>query len=276
MRRAVVVSLLCTQLLWPAGAHGEEDMKKTCAAAFSTAQRLMRSGSLLEARKKLVLCGGPQCPAVMRPDCQEWLGGVEKSIPTVVFQVSPETLAMPQDVRLTLDDGEPFALDGRAIGVDPGAHTITFAAEGFRPVSRQFVVSEGERLRREIATLEPLPPTPRVEEPRLNLIPPAPVAKKGITVPIIIALSGSALATAGAITFGVKARSDERDLESCYTHCPDAEVSHVRKEYLLTNIFIGVAAVGLATSVVLWILHKRQPRASSSGAGNPGLQLATF
>jgi hypothetical protein len=276
MRRAVVASILCARLLWPAAARGDEDIKKTCAAAFSTAQRLMRSGSLLEARKKLVLCGSPQCPAVMRPDCQQWLTSVETSIPTVVFQVSAETRAAPQEVWLTLDDGEPFALDGRAVSLDPGTHTITFAANGFRSVTRQFVVTEGERLRREIATLEPLPPPPRVEEPRLTLLPAMPMAKKRSPVPTIIALSGTALATVGAITFGVKARNDENGLESCFGSCSQGAVDHVRKEYLLTNVFIGVAVVGLATSVVLWLMYKRQPRASSITVGRPGLQLATF
>lgn len=276
MRRALLATLLCARLLWPAEARGDEEAKKTCAAAFTAAQRLMRSGSLLEARKKLVLCGGPQCPAVMQSDCQQWLASVENSIPTVVFQVSASTGVLPQEVRVALDDGEAVALDGRALSLDPGPHSATFTADGFRPVSKPFVLNEGSKLQRETVSMEPLPPAPRIEIVPQPAPPTTPPESKGrLTLPIILALSGTALASAGAVYFGVNARRDDRDLDPCDRHCPQSQVDHVRREYLWTNISIGVAAAGLATAVVLWLVQRRSPPPPTS-SGGVGVPLGTF
>lgn len=277
MPRAWLAALLCARLLWPAEARADEESKKTCAAAFTAAQRLMRGGSLLEARKKLVLCGGPQCPAVMQADCQQWLASVESSIPTVVFQVTAGGGEPPQEVRLALDGGDAVALDGRALSLDPGPHSVTVTANGFRPVTRQFVVSEGERLRREVVVLEPLPAPPPIEAVAkpVPLVAP-PETKRRLTLPIIAALSGTALASIGAVYFGVNARRDDRDLDSCYGQCSQQQVDHVRNQYLWTNISIGVAAAGLATAVVLWIVQRRPPPAVPSSAGGFGVQLGTF
>ena len=274
MRRTLLASLLCARLLWPAGARGDEESKKTCAAAFTAAQRLMRGGSLLEARKKLVLCGGPQCPALMQPDCQQWLANVETSIPTVVFQVSPQA---PQDVSLSLDGGESFELDGRALSVDPGTHNVTFMAKGFRPVSKQFVISEGVKLQRETVVLQPLPAPPSIESaPKPMPVFAPPEKKSSLTVPIIVVLSSTALASIGAVYFGVKARSDDRGLQSCYGECSRQQVDHVRNEYLWANISMGVAAAGLATAVVLWLVHRNSSPSSTGSLGKVGVQLGTF
>jgi hypothetical protein len=276
MGRALLASLLCARLLWPTAARGDEEAKKACAAAFSAGQRLMRSGSLLEARKTLVLCGGPQCPAVMQADCQQWLSSVENSIPTVVFQVAAETGAVPQEIGLSLDGGDPFAHDGRAVSLDPGPHSVTFVADGFAPVTKQFVLSEGEKLRREAVSLQPLP-APRVDVVPKPL-PPAtpPESRLGLTLPIVVALSGAALASVGAVYFGVNARKDDRGLDSCYGQCPQQQVDHVRNQYLWTNISIGVAAAGLATAVVLWIVHKRPATSSAGQVGWVGVPLGRF
>jgi hypothetical protein len=277
MRRALLASLLCARLLWPAEARADEESKKTCAAAFTSAQRLMRSGSLLEARKKLVLCGGPQCPAVMQPDCQQWLASVENSIPTVVFQVSASTGVPPQEVRLALDGGDAVALDGRALSLDPGPHSATFTADGFRPVTKPFALSEGTKLQREMVSMEALPPAPRIEivpKPAPPLAPPE--SKSRLTLPIIFALSGTVLASAGAVYFGVNARRDDRDLESCYGNCTQPQVDRVQREYLWTNISIGVAAAGLATAVVLWLVQRRSTPPSTNSASGVGVQLGTF
>jgi hypothetical protein len=272
MRRALMASLLCARLLWPAGARGDEESKKTCAAAFTAAQRLMRSGSLHEARKKLVLCGGPQCPALMRPDCQQWLANVEASIPTVVFQVYPQPL---EDLSLSLDGGDSFALDGRAISVDPGNHNVTFMAKGFLPVTKQLVILEGEKLQRETVVLEPAPPSIEIApKARPALVPPE--KKSSLTWPLVVTLSGTALAGIGAVYFGVNARSDDRALQSCYGECSQQKVDHVRNEYLWANISMGVAAAGLATAVVLWLVHRHSSSSTTESLGRTGIQLGTF
>jgi len=248
----------CLAVVSPVGA--QEDTKRACASAFSSAQRLMRTGSLIEARKKLVLCGGPECPEVMHPDCQQWLTSVEASLPTVVFQVSSAAGVPLASVRVSLDGAEVIPVDGRAWPIDPGEHEAVFESVGFRTSSRHIVVSEGEKLRREVVVLDSVPP-PKVaaELPAKRLAtanPPAnPPASRRLTLPIVVAASSAVLAGAGAIYLGLGARGDERDLDSCRPGCTREEVDHVKREYLLANVSIGLAAAGATTAVLLFLLQ---------------------
>ncbi len=256
----------------PVSARGQEDIKRTCATAFTSAQRLMRSGDLLEARKKLVLCGGPECPEIMHADCQQWLSNVEASLPTVVFQVASSAGAAPEGVRMSLDGAETMVLDGRALPMNPGEHEVVFEASGFRTSGRRLVVSEGEKLRREVVTLEPMP-TPKVtaELPAKRLAtsgqPSKPSASRRLTVPVIVAASGAVLAGVGAIYFGVKARSDERDLDHCRPSCTRDTVDHVKSEYLWANLSLGLAAAGITTATVLFLTSGKSPAPAATTVG---------
>lgn len=256
----------------PVSARGQEDAKRTCATAFTSAQRLMRSGDLLEARKKLVLCGGPECPEIMHADCQQWLSNVEASLPTVVFQVVSSAGTAPEGVRMSLDGAEPMVLDGRALPMNPGEHELVFEASGFRTSGRRLVVSEGEKLRREVVPLEPTP-TPKVsaELPAKRLStsgqPSKPSASRRLTVPVIVAASGAALAGVGAIYFGLKARSDERDLDRCRPSCTRDTVDHVKSEYLWANLSIGLAAAGITTATVLFLTSGKSPAPAATTVG---------
>lgn len=235
--------------------RADDEAKKTCASAFASGQRLMRSGRLLEARKMLVLCGGPQCPAVMHPDCQQWLDSVEASTPTVVFQVSAAKSDPPGDIKVAVDDGESMAFDGRALPMDPGTHEVTFVADGFAPAHRRMVVSEGEKLHRE--TIE-LVPVRQVADGRSSL--PAaeavPASHRGrVTTGVVIASAVGVAAGTAAVILGLKARADDRGLDQCKPNCTQERVSQIRSEYLWTNLSIGLAVTGVATATVLLLLH---------------------
>ena len=258
-----IASALCLCLVWTPAGRAADESKKTCAAAFADAQRLMRKGSLLEAEKKLVLCGGPQCPAAMHPDCQQWLASVQASIPTIVFQVSSASGLSPKNFLLALDGGDPIELDGRAVSIDPGPHEVTVESSGYETMTKRFVVSEGEKLRREVVTLAPL----MVVRPNDHRVPPAqdnPVATPNVevhtsrlTLPVLIASSGAALAGIGAVYFGLKARADDRQLGNCTPDCTWEAVDQVKREYLWTNLSIGLAAAGITTAAVLFVVGGR-------------------
>jgi hypothetical protein len=277
----------------------QEESKKRCASAFADAQRLMRTGRLLEAKDHLVLCGGPRCPQVMHSDCQGLLFTVETSLSTVLFKVDlqgPATLETDpsHDVRIAVDGREPVPFDGKAMALDPGAHDFTFTAHGFQPATRHIVVSDGEMLRREKVTLSPSLVSPRVATPSLagemprrepvslsaSLVSPSAETSKrvlltpsesvrtstpqprSLTVPLIISSSVAVLAGASAVYFGVQARSDDHALDSCAptSSCSVYATERVRREYLWTNISIGAAVAGLAASTVLYLLDNREPK----------------
>jgi hypothetical protein len=282
---SAALCVLSLSFAWSSVGRADEESKRNCASAFTSGQRLMRAGRLHEARSKFLLCGGPQCPEVMHPDCQQWLTEVEASSPTVVFQVATPAAQPVEDVQLSVDGGEQVALDGRAMGMDPGAHDITFGAPGFQTTTKHIVVSEGEKLRRELVTLDRLPvvqptqpsPPPVVGTVREQSTGPR---HRRMTVPVVIAASVSVLAGAGAIYFGVKARSADRALDGCAasSSCSTSAVDHVRNEYLWTNLSIGAAGVGIATTVVLYLLGGEpagKPRQTAFGIEPRAGGLAT-
>ncbi len=275
--RPDLVAIACAlgaSIAAPAPAGAQEDAKHACASAFTSAQRLIRAGSLLEAKKKLIICGGPECPAVMHPDCQQWLSNVEASLPTVVFQVSSSAGAAPENVRVSLDGNEAVAVDGRALPIDPGEHEAVFEAAGFRASSRRIVVLEGEKLRREGVVLDPLPPaqvTAALPPKRLALASPPAQPKasssRRLTLPTMAAGAGAVVGGAGLVYFGLKARSDERGLDSCRPGCAQDQVDHVKREYLLANLSMGLAVVGATTAVLLFVFQTKAPASSSVAVG---------
>jgi hypothetical protein len=275
----VAFFVLGLSLAWSSVGRADEESKRMCASAFTSGQRLMRAGRLLEARNKLVLCGGPQCPEAMHPDCQQWLSTVEASLPTVVFQVLATSGAPSvEGVQLSVDGQDGVALDGRAMSMDPGAHEVTFVAPGFQPATKHIVVSEGEKLRREVVTLSPVPvvrapiPSPPPELGKAACDQCAEPKQRRLTAPAIVAASLSLVAGAGAIYFGVKARNDDHALDGCApsSSCSKTAVDQVRSEYLWTNVSIGVAAAGITTAVVLYLLSAKsadKPQQTAFGIG---------
>ena len=260
---AGLTAALCSLFAWAPASHANEDSKKLCASAFTSAQRLMRAGSLIEAKTKLIQCGGLECPAAMNPDCQQWLSSVEASIATIVFEVFSADGQPVSEVSMAVDGGDPIALDGHAVSFNPGPHDITFEGAGLSSTKKHVVVSEGEKLRRETVRLDHLPVARRPSTPAspTSVVPmvggDAQSRATRLTTPVIIAASGVALASASAIYFGLKARSDDRNLDGCApaSSCSREATDQVQREYLWTNISIGLAAASATTEIVLFLIH---------------------
>jgi hypothetical protein len=271
---------LCVFLAWAPTGHASDESKKLCASAFASAQRLMRSGNLIEAKTKLIQCGGLECPAAMHPDCQQWLSSVEASLATIVFEVSSAEGQPASEVRMAVDGGGSIALDGRAVSFNPGPHDIAFEAAGLSPTTKHVVVSEGEKLRRETVRLAPLPLTRQPSTPAG----PTSVAptvdgdqsrSTRFTAPVILAASGAALASASALYFGLKARSDDRNLDGCApsSSCSREATDQIRREYLWTNISIGLAAASATTAIVLFLIHNKSTRSTTSPTTSLSISL---
>src|SRR5262245_34160024 len=77
--------------------------KKTCIASSESGQKLRHDGKLRAAREQLLVCARPECPAVIRQDCAQFLNEVASSTPSVVIAArdtnGKETLA----VKVTID-----------------------------------------------------------------------------------------------------------------------------------------------------------------------------
>ncbi|HSY23664.1 MAG TPA: hypothetical protein VK841_16165 [Polyangiaceae bacterium] len=139
----------------PARADGAPVItNETCIDANAKAQELRREGKIAASRAQLNLCANRQCPGLVRDDCTRRLDELDRAQPTIVFSVKDASGADVSAVTVSVD-GRKLAdkLDGAPIAVDPGSHSFTFEPQGHAPITRQFVIHEGERGRLETSAI---------------------------------------------------------------------------------------------------------------------------
>jgi len=136
-------------LMIPFGAIADVS-KQQCIAADTSAQSLRRGGKFAAAREQLRICGDPTCPDLVRGDCARRTSELDRAQPTIVFDAKDRAGNDLSAVKVSID-GQPVAskVAGTALPVDPGEHSFTFEAPGQPPVTRSFVLKEGDRERRE-------------------------------------------------------------------------------------------------------------------------------
>jgi hypothetical protein len=225
--------------------------KSACVAAHEAAQEQRRAGSMRAARTSLDVCARESCPALVRRDCAGWLDEVAAATPSIIVEVRDVAGRETLDVVL-LVDGEQVAerLDGRAIDIDPGEHTVGVRARDGKVLEEKVVLREGERRRRVALTFAP-PAAP----PTLPVAPsPAPLPPSPSPSPWAWVLGGVALAGAGSFaTFAVLGRGEQDDLELCRPDCDPGALDPMRRDYLVADISLVVAVLAAAGSTVLFL-----------------------
>jgi hypothetical protein len=137
------------------GADARADTAQACVDRHYRAQVAERRGSLVMAQKLWSACAVPECPELVRDDCAALNAAVLDAIPTITpAAVDPSGVDLPE-ATVRLDDGrQRWALVGRALPLDPGRHSLTFEAQGYRPQRIMIAVREGEKLRPILVRLE--------------------------------------------------------------------------------------------------------------------------
>ncbi|HMJ12673.1 MAG TPA: hypothetical protein VK524_14725 [Polyangiaceae bacterium] len=251
-------------------AHAASPDKAECARAYEQAQERRVASHLLEAREALRVCAQPSCPGFVQKDCGDWLGQVERELPSVIVTAKSADGSDTAAVKLFID-GKPRGseLDGRAIELDPGLYTFRLEHEGAEPVERRILVRQSQR-NRVIEVRFGGDPSPRPTGPS----PAAPMAdrssgKPGPLRPYAYVAGG--VGAAGVVAwsvFGLLGKKQENDLkDECAGHCSESDVDSVKRKYLLADISLGVGVVGLGTGVLLFVLSRPKERESST-AGN--------
>lgn len=250
---ALPVSLIVSLAVFLAGEARAEPSKQACISAHSEGQASRKDGKLRAARAKFLLCSNEACPGVIRKDCTGWLGEVEASLPTLVFEVKGPSGRDTSDVRV-YEDGELLreGLTGQAVAVDPGERVFRFEVEGAEPREETVLVREGDKGRR--VRISFAPGDEGGEGP----------AGKGSGAPAAAYVAGAVglVGLASFTTFGLLGQSQKGELEErCAPNCTDDEVSGVRTKFLVADVSLGVGVVGLGVAAYLFL---SAPKASAS------------
>jgi hypothetical protein len=248
--------------------------KRTCTAAFKSAQEREHAGKYREARELLMTCGMATCGGYMKKECAARRTRLEAAIPSIVPVITDDTR---YDVQVRMD-GELLTshIDGRLLPVDPGKHEFTFSTErGVVATQRVTIVSgqhgrqisvalhaSEQRVQKETTamTATPTPPAKPLwhetshEAPLPAVDSPESRTRRGPPALAFVA-GGVGLAGVGAgLLLTIWARNDNSDLQaSCAPNCRQSSVDHVRKLYFAADVSLGVGAVGLGLATYLFL-----------------------
>jgi hypothetical protein len=266
-----------------------------CLAAHEAAQQLMQEARLREARSELLVCVQRDCPRPVSADCQAFLAEVDTRTPSVVFAVSGSAGEDVIDVRI----GEAGVLlaehaDGKALAMDPGAHTFRFEAPGYVPSALLVSVREAEKLRLVRAVLTALPPVAsradvgakgvgaeRIAAPPSPTRAPATPLRPRRLLRTSYALLGVAVSAAAVgIGFGVAGKHKLHALRAgcgksgdCSEHALDVG----RRRYVLADVGYGAAGALALGAALSYALGRRAARTMDLqvevGRGAAGLTL---
>jgi hypothetical protein len=256
-----------------------------CAAAFNEAGALRDRHSLKEARARYQVCSLPACPSFIGM-CVSLAREVSAAIPSLVLQAK-DAQGHPLTAVTVTVDGAPFAtsLDGTAIDVNPGKHTLHVEADGYQPATKDVVVVEGKKDQIDIVTLEAVakPPAPLPAPPPPG---PSPTAQPSSVVEPLattgtwstrksLALVAGGVGVAGLVVgsvFGSNAGSawtrakSECQPGACGSgSAAQSDRTSALSEATVSTVFFVVGGLAAAGGVVLWLTAPTGPSPAGTG-----------
>ncbi len=118
----------------------------SCSQHVEEGKQARANAQLREARSHFVACSSEECPAEVVRECATWAAEVITETPTILVQAKDDTGADLADVVVSVDDTViAQRIDGKAIAIDPGPHTLRFQHKGFAPESRSIVARPGQK-----------------------------------------------------------------------------------------------------------------------------------
>ena len=258
-----------------------------CLAANDKSIALRNEHKLLAARTQLLVCAAASCPGEVRKECLRRIDLVNASLPTVVIEAKDGAGNDLTAVKVTMD-GDVLAekLDGSALSLDPGAHTFTFELAGQPPITRQLVIREGQKDRREVlqfgapAATPATTATPAAKGPATSSIESSvdqvSSSSGGSQKTFALVAAGVGVVGIGVGTiFGLSAMSKQDEANAkCPGACSDqAGVdlwNDARTAGNISTVGFIVGGVGLATGAILWLTAKPSRKTSVHADVGPG------
>ncbi len=258
-----------------------EDSGRECAADAYNGQALRDEGKLTEARAKFLQCANPRCPAFVATDCTRWLFEIDARLPTIALGARDPEGRDLQNVRVLIDRIlAAELLDGRAIPVNPGRHTIRFEADGFAPVEQTLVLLEGQKGRTLSVVLGASPGSVQLGGDAST----RPTTRAPSSFPLWPALVAGGVGAVGMGAFaalGLSGQSERDHLaETCAPSltCDPSDISAARTKLLVADISLGVSVVSFGAAAYFLVRHVNgftaTPARARTGSG-VGFDFAT-
>jgi hypothetical protein len=212
--------------------HAEDPVVAKCTTSYEKAQILRKKEDFLGSREELLLCGAPNCPALIQNDCVVWLPTLEDSIPLVVFEAKVNGESVFDVTVIEGDKTLLTHLDGKPVEVNPGPHLFTFLRAGSATLQEKAIVRRGEKSRMVVAswTVSTSVPVSVREIPGAATGSAAAEAKSRPIPPLFYVLTGAGVLGLGTFAvLGLSTQSDQNNLAStCAPLCSDASVNSLR------------------------------------------------
>jgi hypothetical protein len=246
----------------------DADDKAACMSTASKGQELRDDGRLVEAKALFLQCGEPSCPQPIPAYCNEWLANLNRKLPSIVFRTTDESGHDLTDATVEIDGKRTVPIDGRAVDIDPGKHTLRITRAAMRPFEDVIIVAEGEKDRIVVAKLAappavataPVTPPPKSEakdEPKKSSVPTASWVAWGIGSFALLSFAG----------FGLKARVDYDDYEArCGNRCAQSERDTVASSIRVADISLAVAVVAAGVGTFFYLTRPAPPPFHGAGA----------
>ena len=234
-----------------------------CITAYEQTQTLRKDGKPVAAKAQAQICAQTTCPALLTKDCSKWVTELDAVIPTVILDPRAPTGGLRADVRVKID-GVLLndKIDGRAIPVEPGAHTFSFEAEGALPVEQAVALKDGEKAKKITVTMQPAPAPKVVERP--------------IPLGVWIFGGGSVVALAVGAGFGISGLGKKSDLDACKPHCNAGDVDSLNTRFTVADLALGAGVVAGAAAVYLLLTRPTVEVTSTQTAKNSALVIVPF
>ena len=290
MKRGMFVlsgALAAGAIPWSAQALAADPTTADCLAASEASLKSGNDQKLRQERTQLLVCASPNCPADIRKECVHRVDEVNAAIPTIIFEAKDGSGKDLSSVKVTMD-GQILAerLEGSALSIDPGEHTFLFETAGQAPLTKQFVIRESQKDRREAiafgvdvaSTTTSSQPT---GAPQTLPLPQASEPTHGLGTQRIGAIVAGGVGVVGVAVgsvFGLVAMSKKNDAQNvCPNQCatPDgvSKWSDAKNAGTISTVAFIVGGVGLAGGAILWFTAK--PASESAGSAQLGMGLGT-
>jgi len=255
--RAALVSCAAALILSSSSdALAVDETVRVCIAASTSGQLLRKQGKLLASRDELIACARDACPAIVRSHCARWLSEVEAELPSIVVRAEDAQGNDAIGARLTID-GRPGKLDGQALRLDPGSHTVAIENDRGAKKEEHVLLVEGDVSRR-VTVRFPAEPGAAGNAARASVSkssgggsPEPPVRTPHFPVGAWV-LGGVGVASLGAATyFGLAASSQLSNLQkTCSPNCSNSATQTGRTDALVFDITLGVGAAAVVGALV--------------------------